>query len=663
MDMSENWAICVGINRYDNIKPLAYARQDAEAIADFFRKAAGFKGVYSFAEDAPPITADFGQPLQSSPTFINLRRFLRVRFEERFLQPSDNIWFFFAGHGKRVREQDYLLPLDVDPGNVEETAIPVRYVVERLRRSGAENVILLLDACRNEGSRDGEGAGLEKLKGTVTLSSCSAAEFSYEIEELAHGAFTYGLLEALQLQGKSSCATVERLDNYLQTRVPEICRLHGKPVQTPCTFAEPLSKRNFILLPAAARAEDIEALKLDAFQAEANDDFLLAEQLWWRILAVDPADMDARAGIKRVGEDLRERGEKKQWWQSITRRQVLTIAGGGLVVAGGIGGWRVWEAIGGRRPKPFERQTEFVTVETVDSRGNPQPIARRKISYFVEPIGHNASMELSLLPGGDFPMGSAIGEFPNKVSERLRASPMRVRPFAISRTTVSQQQWLAVQDLHSETVEWPISSDPSSFKGDDLPVETVSWQDATEFCSRLSAITGRLYRLPTEAEWEYACRAGSTTAFHFGPTLTDTLANYCGTGGAVCGSSFTRDVSSLDYDGVKYPDGGYGDGPTGGFLGKTTPVRTYPPNAFGLFQMHGNVWEHCLDNWAPDLDRLPDDGGPFRSGGTDLRVLRGGAWSHNPALCRSASRDRMAETTSGWEGRVGLRVVCELEGD
>ncbi len=671
--MGTNRAICVGINRYDNIKSLDFARQDAQALADFF-KGEKFSDVDLFCDGAGPIVADFGHPLQAIPTFINLRRFLRVRFDQSFLNPSDNLWFFFAGHGKRVGELDYLLPADVDPGNVDETAIPVRYVVERLRRSGAGNVVLLLDACRNEGARDGQGVGLEKLKGTVTLSSCSASEFSYEIPELGHGAFTYGLLEALKLSGEHNCATVERLDSYLQRRVPDICRQYGRPVQTPCTFAEPLSKRRFILLPSAAVPDDLEPLKLDAFEAEASGDLPLADQLWWRVLAVDPGDAMAQAAIRRIPAKIREdevgkatpepkpslRERLRASIPIVSRRKVLAGLGvGTIVIAGSTSLFGRKDGIA--KAPPIVARNAYVEVETIDAEGAPLDAVTQRIRYFSEDVGTETAIEMGMLPGGGFQMGAAIGEWPNKSAESRRSMPMQVAPFAIGRTTITQQQWLSVCESHPETLRWPLLPDPSAFKGKNLPVETVSWQEAVEFCDRLSAITKRRYRLPTEAEWEYACRAGTTTAFHFGPTITSELANYCGEGGAVCGISFGKDVAALSYDGVDYPSGKYAGGPPGVFNNKTMPVASYPPNAFGLFEMHGNVWEHCMDKWTQRLDWLPSDGSAFQAENGDMRALRGGAWSHNPALCRSASRDRMAQDASGWEGRVGFRVVCETK--
>jgi uncharacterized caspase-like protein len=166
--MGKNWAIAIGINEYDNLKPLKYAERDAEAVRDFFRDEIKFDQIYHFAVGAPPIPSGTGAPLRSQPTYGALARFLRVRFDGKdFLQPEDNFWFFFGGHGKRHKGVDYLLPSDADPGDVERTALSIREIGDRLRRSGAGNVILLIDACRDEDSRGGQGVGTELQQGVV----------------------------------------------------------------------------------------------------------------------------------------------------------------------------------------------------------------------------------------------------------------------------------------------------------------------------------------------------------------------------------------------------------------------------------------------------------------------------------------------------------------
>jgi formylglycine-generating enzyme required for sulfatase activity len=205
-----------------------------------------------------------------------------------------------------------------------------------------------------------------------------------------------------------------------------------------------------------------------------------------------------------------------------------------------------------------------------------------------------------------------------------------VRRFFMSRYEVTQAEWRAVAALPK--VERDLNRDPSEFKGDNLPVDNVSWEDATEFCARLSRAAGRTYRLPTEAEWEYACRAGSTGWFAFGPTITTDLVNYDG------GTAF-------------------GEGPVGVARRKTLPVGGLgSANAFGLSDMHGNVWEWCLDVWHPDYAGAPADGSAWTAGGDpSFRVIRGGSWITGPSDCRSARR--VNNPPGNRNSDVGFRVV------
>jgi formylglycine-generating enzyme required for sulfatase activity len=673
--MSQNWAICIGIDRYDNLQSLQYAKRDAEALRDFFEKEAGFDKVYYFAEDAPPIPTDFGEPMRSMPSGGTLRRFLRVRFEQKFLKPSDNFWFFFAGHGRRERDRDYVMPIDADPGNVEETAIPVGYITERLRRCGADNVILLLDACRNEGARDGQGIGSEVHSGVVTIASCSPSERSYEIAELEHGAFTYSLLEGLRLQGETNCATVERLDQHLRFRVPELCAKYRKPRQTPYTHAEPIEKLHLVLVPKFATLSDLGPIKLDALQAETNGDLETAEQLWWRVIAVSPVDAQAHEAIKRIAlkqsapstpvshgvseasaerqaEPLRRRAFARTI--RLTRRQTLGIA---ALAAAGTGAGIAVPSIRKLLSRPSLR-TITVEAATVDDKGIRTSPEKYTVAAFTEALGSSGGLDMVAIPAGSFTMGSPADE-PERQPNEGPQHHVTLASFFIGVSPVTQAQWSAVVFAHPDRIGRDLDPNPSFFKGIDLPAESITWNQAEEFCLRLAAISGRSYRLPSEAEWEYACRAGTTTPFNFGPTITPELANYCGTGGAVCGDSDGRSIASDVYYGLKYTSGAYGQGPPGIFRGTTTRPGTFPPNRFGLYDMHGNVWEYCLDKVSANYADAPRDGTANLSGPKESeRILRGGSWSHNPAICRSAYRDSNAPGDSGWQGRIGLRVVC-----
>jgi formylglycine-generating enzyme required for sulfatase activity len=167
------------------------------------------------------------------------------------------------------------------------------------------------------------------------------------------------------------------------------------------------------------------------------------------------------------------------------------------------------------------------------------------------------------------------------------------------------------------------------------PVEQVSWHEAMEFCNRLSQRTGRHYMLPSEAQWEYACRAGTTTPFAFGATLSAELANY--------------DATIT-----------YSNGPKGEYRKQTTPVEVFPANSWGLHDMHGNVGEWCFDHWRERHEAPATDDGPWLiKDDRELlreRVIRGGSWNSEAIHCRSASRTSAAPLLQ--DMKVGFRVVC-----
>jgi uncharacterized caspase-like protein len=218
--MGKNWAIVIGINKYDYLQSLKYAKKDAESMRNYCLNEQNFDKIYYFSDDAPPIKSVYGPDFKSSPNLNPLRRFLNMRFSQsrQFFteQPIDNLWFFFAGHGKLLEERDYLMLSDSDPRDIKKTAISVHEIVnDYLRISRANNIILMLDACRNEGSRNGEGIGLEKHQGIIILYSCSPKEYAYEIDELQQGAFTYTLLQGLRTPNEQNCVTVKSLDRYL----------------------------------------------------------------------------------------------------------------------------------------------------------------------------------------------------------------------------------------------------------------------------------------------------------------------------------------------------------------------------------------------------------------------------------------------------------------
>ncbi len=233
-------------------------------------------------------------------------------------------------------------------------------------------------------------------------------------------------------------------------------------------------------------------------------------------------------------------------------------------------------------------------------------------------------MEFAPVAPGSFQMGSPAGE-----KDRLETeTPHTVR--------IGKGFWMGIHEVTQKQYAQVTGGDPVHFKGDNLPVEKVSFDDALDFCRKLSALpqeraAGRTYRLPTEAEWEYACRAGTNTPFHFGESVNGMQANH---------------------DGTKP----YGSGQKGPNLGKTAPVGSYPANAWGLHDMHGNVWEWCADWYGPlAADAVTDPKGADKGAG---RVLRGGSWANAGKNCRAA--DRYGYDPSSRTNYLGFRVVLEI---
>lgn len=744
--MGKNWAIAIGVNHYDNLQPLRYAQRDADAMKAWFQQEAKFDQVFLFTDNSPSIPTT-GSPISTKPTYGRLRRFFRAQFEQSLLQPGDNFWFFFAGHGKRYAERDYLMLSDSDPGDIENSALSVSWITQRLRRCGADNIVMFLDACRDIGARDGTGIGTEQQQGVITFYACSPNQQSYEIEQLDHGSFTHALLESLQIQGEGNCATVERLYQRLRYRVKEINQQHQKPLQTTYAVIEPASKFHLILLPDYATLNDIAQLKLDAYQAEVTKDWELARQLWIRVnVAARGSDAEAINAFSRIGypqssttesnsesassstrgtgetvesstqreaqqqqeakkrkqqeqerirqqqevEQLREQ-QKVQYRQRFsqaveqefplseaTRKQLRNLQQSLQLSNEEVS--QIEQSIVDRKEIERKRQQQEaqrlreqqeaqrckqqeaearVIKEVLETRtfefhvatlerksqflgiANRWVINRRKqqTTGIVEVIKPGIELELMEIPAGSFTMGAPETEKGSSDSERPQHQ-VTVQSFFMGKYPVTQAEWKAVAAL--DRVNCNLETDPSSFKGDNRPVERVSWYDAVEFCARLSNHTSREYRLPSEAEWEYACRAGTTTPFHFGETITSELANY--------DANYT-----------------YGGGSKRTYRKETTVVESFDiANAFGLYDTHGNVWEWCLDDWHDNYDGAPTDGSAWMNENNNLSqakgraVLRGGSWVDYPIDCRSAFRYNF----DGSAGRglindsIGFRVVC-----
>jgi formylglycine-generating enzyme required for sulfatase activity len=236
----------------------------------------------------------------------------------------------------------------------------------------------------------------------------------------------------------------------------------------------------------------------------------------------------------------------------------------------------------------------------------------------LEDLANDTQLEMVAIPGGTFIMGSPENEV-ERFSDESPQHEVTVPGFFIGKYQLTQLQYQTI-----------MGTNPSYFKGDNRPVEGVCWEDAVKFCQKLNHRTLGNYRLPSEAEWEYACRAGTKTPFHFGDNVTTDLVNYNG----------------------NYP---YPSAPKGKYREQTTDVGIFPPNAFGLYDMHGNVWEWCEDDWNENYINAPINGSALISR-SKRKLVRGGSWYYYPEHCRSASR--YDTNLDYYYNPVGFRVVC-----
>ncbi|KST67700.1 formylglycine-generating enzyme family protein [Mastigocoleus testarum] len=273
-------------------------------------------------------------------------------------------------------------------------------------------------------------------------------------------------------------------------------------------------------------------------------------------------------------------------------------------------------------------------VVKVNSQGQIVERSRAQNKYFFENLTHEVILEMVSIPGGTFIMGSPEKEEGSEIQETPQHE-VKVTPFYLGKYPITQAQWRVVTSFPK--VKHELKADPSEFKGANRPVDSIDLLEAVEFCNRLSEKTGKIYRLPTEAEWEYACRAGTTTPFHFGETITTDLANYNGN--------------------VSYKNESQGI-----HRRETTEVGYFQvANTFGLFDMHGNISEWCQDSYdvypgGPETICHRDD---YWLNFRNCNILRGGDWRVNPIGCRSAQRSCCRFDYSDYF--CGLRIACDFQ--
>lgn len=590
-----------------------------------------------------------------------------------------------SSHGFEDKDGIYVMPADGLRSYLSETAVRSRILSDTISKSRAGKKIVILDACRervgkNKSSGSGSAMTENFLKafsagrGQITLTSCGIGQFSYEDEKNGHGVFTSFLLKGLRggaSSDENGFVTVGSLSKYVASGVRRWI-IRNKPEVAWDRISQPRldASETARLMPLAIAGDiSIEQLKMarkywqdysitEGSNSPASssgtghnsrdliilkeyyldgriekDDYELAEVLLkteskyldetdkklifaYTDVASGRHDPERLSRLLGLVEELADRNNRKfaiskrvakeraERIRQARIKELLSIAHSNDNKLNG--------------KKALEALKELLQLNPSHS----QALAlQKKISDYYAPspgdvMTNTIDMKLVYIPAGDFMMGRPSTE-KGENDECPRHSVKISQGFYMGQTEVTQVQYREI-----------MGTNPSKFKGDNNPVELVSWHGATEFCRKLTQKESKTYRLPTEAQWEYACRAGSTTAFSFG-----------------------NSQSSLgDYAWYKSNSGS-----------KTYPVGQKRPNAFGLYDMHGNVNEWCRDYYyrnyySYNSKKIGTD--PENTRSTGDRVCRGGSWSSFPWFCRSAYRagSNFNQSITG-----GFRVVLVSE--
>ena len=673
--MAGKHALLIGISTYgEGLLPIPSALKDVEAMREVL-----------LDPELGGVAEDLLQVL-TNPGRVEMESAIEGFYADK--DQDDLLLLYFSGHGFRQNDRQLLLSTSQSTNvtrdgrtNVHRpTTLSARDVRAYMDGSRSRRQVVILDCCFSaafalgwELKKDGGSLAIEELlgrKGRAVLASSDVIETSQAAEEgEGLSVYTRFLVEGIQTgaaagEGRDWLSprdlhhyAAQRVGDLAPTMTPQfihtedgdlirVCRVRRDPGTTYRQKVQELVEKQAGVITAAGRAifddlrqelglapDQTERIEAEVLQPFRDYDAKLA-----RYRATVAATLEAR-GNQPERLTPQDREELKELEQRLKLRAADVAAS-----ERELGLHRSEESLQAPRLPRAEEPTEragiqgsplimipatrgWLVREGNEWRKKEEPIT---VKGYLEELAEGVAITMLQIPAGAFLMGS-----PEKEAERRnREGPqqkVKLRSVFLGQTPVTQAQWKVVAGWRK--VARDLDPDPSKFKGASRPVECVSWEESMEFCQRLRQRLGRFYSLPSEAQWEYACRAGTTTPFAFGETLTTDLANYDG--------NYT-----------------YGSGPKGRYREETSEVGRYPANAWGLQDMHGNVWEWCLDIWHDSYNGAPCDGSAWvsMSDESSIRLLRGGSWGHFPRFCRSAFRgwSRPDARYYGW----GFRVCC-----
>ncbi|QDV91080.1 Serine/threonine-protein kinase pkn1 [Phycisphaerae bacterium RAS2] len=637
------YAVVIGINTYQDatIPKLNYAEADARAIHQTLidPQVGGIEpknAVLLLGKDA---------------TTRNIRKALT---DLRTIPKDATVFIFFSGHGAKEAGEAFWVTTDSELGGLGFSAIPDREVRALTDRIPSNRLIMLLDCCyaaatvKEQKSIVDIAEALKSFvgKGRVTITASGPGDEAIEADDLAHGVFAHYLLEALRgkadgLGGPADgIVTLPELTAYLDRHVADAAR-QRKGIQKPNIFMEEVQEPGKFLVT-------IDPKRLLDLAAAAQRESDLVRQ---RIEALKKMFVDERIDDSqyRLGKSLLESAPDRLDKPDRERLAIFVELIAGAVPANRLQALldsvetpeqraarlerermaaRVTATLG-KLEAAFEKKNgdeAFRLLGELTSLSPSHPALddwRKRVEGLGPPkeltldLGGGVKLDLVLIPAGEFMMGSPDDEEDRDSDEGPQHRVRISKPFYMGKYEVTQAQWQAI-----------MGSNPSRFKGDGtLPVDSVSWEDCQAFCKKLSSRSGKEVRLPSEAEWEYACRAGTTTRFCFGDSDSS------------LGSYAWYDENSDN---------------------KTHSVGGKRANAWGLHDMHGNVWEWCEDTHHDNYTGAPTDGRAWTTGGKQTsRVLRGGSWVIGDRwVLRSAFRSRNTPDFRNFFN--GLRVAAGI---